>query len=72
MNTTQWYIGRNVKSDNDGYYLVIGTADITKRSEMGNAKRTGSVTTYRKAKAMMDALKDGGAYWFDAHFDPTI
>ena len=67
-----YFIGRNILKDEDGYYLVLATEDIKSRSQSGNAKRTGSLSTERKAKLLMETLLASGSTWIDAHFDPTI
>lgn len=67
-----YFIGRNILKDEEGYYLVLATEDIKSRSQSDNAKRTGSLSTERKAKLLMDSLLAEGSTWIDAHFDPTI
>lgn len=67
-----YFIGRNILKDEEGYYLVLATEDIKSRSQSDKAKRTGSLSTYHKAKLLMDSLLAGGSTWIDAHFDPTI
>lgn len=65
------FIGRNIVEDGSRYYLVINwERDLTSSHDRGYIKS--GFDTYRKALLAMNRYIKAGAYWFDAHFDPSL
>lgn len=61
------YLGRNIKQENNLYYLVASLADNTRKLHRLY------FNSYNEALNNMDVLIDRDNWtWFDAHIDPTI
>ena len=67
--TKQWYMGRNIGKDSQGYYIAFSDKDRTSNREKVNMNH---FVEYENALKQLKYLNDNGWAWFDPHFDPTI
>lgn len=66
-----YYVGRNIKQNEKGYYIVVFSDRDLKLSRYKHFDSS-CHATYAQAKLQMDKLINSGSTWFNAHFDPTI
>ena len=65
------YIGRNIQEENGRFYLTINwDRDLTSSHDKSYIRFW--FDSHRSARLKMTKFINSGAYWFDAHYDPSI